>query len=75
MGRKFLKQILTYLYCTKYNEIDVWHLDVHKHVSYTVQILVYKITEKVSYMLWTTFRNATAGNGFSIVFHNLFLLY
>ena len=31
----FLKRILTYLYCTIYNEISICHSDVQKHVSYT----------------------------------------
>ena len=31
---KFLKRMLTYLYCTKCNEIDMCHLDVKKPVSY-----------------------------------------
>ena len=30
---KILKLILTYLYCMKYNEINVCHLDKKKHVS------------------------------------------
>ena len=25
MGKSFLKRILTYLYCIKYNEIDICH--------------------------------------------------
>ena len=34
--RKYLKSILTNLYCTKYNEIDIRHSDVKKkHLSYT----------------------------------------
>ena len=31
----FLKRILAYLYFTKYNEINIFHLDAQKHVSYT----------------------------------------
>ena len=31
----FSKRILTYLYCTKFNEIKLCHSDVQKHVSYT----------------------------------------
>ena len=27
-GREFLKLIVAYLYCTKYNEINIFHLDV-----------------------------------------------
>ena len=30
---KFLKSILTYLYCCEYNEINKYHSDVQKHVS------------------------------------------
>ena len=32
---KHLKRILTYLYCTKCNEISICHSDFQKHVSYT----------------------------------------
>ena len=32
MGRKCLKCILTYLNCTKYNEIDVGRSHIQKHV-------------------------------------------
>ena len=35
LRREILKRILTYLYCTKYNEIKIYHLDVQKHVLYT----------------------------------------
>ena len=30
----FLKHILTHLYCTKCNEIKMYHSNFHKHVSY-----------------------------------------
>ena len=33
MEGKCLKRILTYLYFTKYNEINVRHLDIKKRVS------------------------------------------
>ena len=33
-GRKFLKSILTYLYCANYNEINMHHSDTQKHVSH-----------------------------------------
>ena len=33
-GGKCLKSILTYLDCTKYNEIDMCHFDVQNHTSY-----------------------------------------
>ena len=32
MGLKFLKHLLTY--CPKYNEINLCHSDIQKHVSY-----------------------------------------
>ena len=32
---EILKYILTYLYCTKYNEINIYHTDVKKNVSCT----------------------------------------
>ena len=31
---KFLKRVLTYLCCTKCNEINICHLYIHKHVSH-----------------------------------------
>ena len=33
-GGKCLKSILTYLDCTKYNEIDICHFDVQNNTSY-----------------------------------------
>ena len=33
-AREFLKHILTYLYCTKYNEIDVCHSDTQMYVPH-----------------------------------------
>ena len=30
----FFKRILGYLYCTKYNEINIGHSYIQKHVSY-----------------------------------------
>ena len=33
-GGKFLKLILTYLYSIKYNEINVYYLNVQNHTSY-----------------------------------------
>ena len=32
-GGKCLKSVLTCLDCTKYNEIDIGHLHIQKHVS------------------------------------------
>ena len=34
MGKKCLKHILTYFYCTKYNEINIGHPHIQKDVSY-----------------------------------------
>ena len=34
LGGKCLKHILTYLACTKYNEINISHSDTQKHVFY-----------------------------------------
>ena len=31
---KFLKSILLYLYCINYNEINMYHSDIQKHVSH-----------------------------------------
>ena len=33
-GKKILKRILTYLDCTKYNEINIGHSHIQKHVFY-----------------------------------------
>ena len=33
-GGNFLKRILTHLYSTKYNEINICHIDVQNHTSY-----------------------------------------
>ena len=35
-GEKCLKFILTYLYCTKYDEINIYHLCMHKNVFHIV---------------------------------------
>ena len=32
-GAKILKPILTFLYSTKYNEVNICHSDIQKHVS------------------------------------------
>ena len=31
---KFLKGILSYLYCINYNKINIHHSDIQKHVSH-----------------------------------------
>ena len=36
LWRKLLKCILSYLYCTKYNEINVCHLHIHKNVFHNI---------------------------------------
>ena len=33
-GVKFLKHILMYLYCIKYNKVNICHSGTQKHVSY-----------------------------------------
>ena len=33
-GKKSLKRILTFLYCNKYNEVNIFHSDIQKRVSY-----------------------------------------
>ena len=40
--------LLTYLYCTKYNEISVCHSDIQKHVSYkkVCKHFVYRLTKQ-----------------------------
>ena len=34
MGENYLQRILTYLFCTKCNELNMCHSNVQKHVSY-----------------------------------------
>ena len=46
MGQKDLKHILTWLYYNKCNEINIWHLDTQKHVSYEKW---FNSTKKVTY--------------------------
>ena len=33
MGRKFFTRFLADIYCSKYNEINIRHSDMQKHVS------------------------------------------
>ena len=35
---KFLKRILSYLYCINCNEINIYHLDIHKQASYKKEL-------------------------------------
>ena len=42
MKGKCLKNILIYLDCTNYNEIDIVHLHIQKHVSYKKLYKKYK---------------------------------
>ena len=56
MEEKCLKRILTYLDCTKYNEINIGHLHIQKHVSYKklykkYKYYVYRIAQKFSDIL------------------------
>ena len=53
--KKKIKCFLTSLYCTKYNEIYVSHLDVQKVV--TVLIFHNKVSQKVMNTLWDVARN------------------
>ena len=46
---KCLKSILTYLDCIKYNEIDISHLHIQKHVFYKKKL--YKKYKKIMYRL------------------------
>ena len=48
---EFLNRILTYLYCTKYNEINTFHPDSQKHVSHA------GFTQKISDTLCAMFGN------------------
>ena len=34
-GMEFLKFLVRYLYCSKYNKINIFHSVLQKHVSYT----------------------------------------
>ena len=53
MGEKYLKRIVKYLYCTKYNEINIGHSNIQKHVSYEkcykkYKYFVYRLKQKLS---------------------------
>ena len=59
---KCLKSILTYLDCTKYNEMYIGHLHIQKHVSYKklykkYKYYVYRLTQKFSDTLHPTGKN------------------
>ena len=52
-GGKCLKRNLTDLYCTKYNENNVRHTNIHKHISYKkwhkyYKCFVYRLVQKLS---------------------------
>ena len=52
MGGKYVKRILTFLNCPKYDEINMGHLSIQKHVSYKkmiqkVQTLCIQVHTKV----------------------------
>ena len=66
-GGIFSKCFSTYIYCTKYDEINISHSCVQKHVLYTG-------SHKRFFMYYRLFLE-TAGDVFSFVFHGLFLLY
>ena len=62
MERKCLKNILTYEDCTKYDEIDIYHLHIQKQVSYKkfckkYKSYVYRLTQKFSDTLHPTGKN------------------
>ena len=64
-GKNVLKHILTYLYCRKYNEINIFQSDVQKHVSYAeAHKKIFIHFELCLEMI---------RNVFSIVYHGLFL--
>ena len=51
-GGDFLKLIVTYFYYTEYNEVNMRHSDVRKHVSSkkginSINIFVYRLYKKV----------------------------
>ena len=57
-GGNFLKRILAYLYCIKYNEIIMPHLHIEKHVSIEKWVKLHKcfafrLTRKFSDTLLT----------------------
>ena len=56
--RKFLKRILTYMYFSLYNEINMRHLDVQKHASCkNGQNIRIRIVQKISNTLWPILGN------------------
>ena len=59
----FLKHILTDFHCTKYNENNICHSGVQKHVSCTGSLK--------RFLIYYGLCLEMAGNVFSIVFHSL----
>ena len=64
-GGKFLKSILTYLYCNNYNEINIDHSNIQKDLSY--------IGPHEQFLLHFKICLETARKVFSIMFHGFFL--
>ena len=61
-GEKYLKRILTYLHSTKYNEINMCHSHIQKHVSYKkwskkYKYYAYRLTQMFSDTLHPTVEN------------------
>ena len=55
-GEKCLKRILKYLYCTKYNKINIYHFDIHKNIFHTkwhkyYKCFVHRVTQKFSNLM------------------------
>ena len=63
---EFLKHILSNLYSTIYNEVNICHTDVQKHLSYT--------GSHKRFLIYYELCLETAGNVFSTVFYGLFLI-
>ena len=68
-GEIFLERNLTYLYCTKCDEINICHSDLHTKTSFVCAGLHRK------FLLHYELCLETSGNVFLIVFHGLLLLY
>ena len=67
VGVKFLKFIVTHLYCTKYSEIK-YFIQLYK------SIFVYRITQKISDISWVTLGNGWVCNKLFFMFFFPFIL-
>ena len=73
LWEKFFKHILACLYCRKYNEINISHSGVQKHVSCNKWHKYLYITSHNRFLIYYGLCLEMAGNVVSVVFYGLFL--